>query len=741
MKYSTNSVPKLLITTGIIFCSALLSAETKTQNNTVGQSNYCLVNSNTTSNELLSIRNPNPVKDAIYLEADTGNIQPQSTSSLNGNVIIQQNTTVFTANSAQINRQTNDVTAQGNVVLSDTNFSLESPLIKYNLKDKTGTIDDAKYAIGTEGAHGKSTQIKQLDKNKLQMDNATFTSCPINKESWHLASGQINLNRDTQIGTAKNVTFKVGSVPIFYFPWLSFPINNQRLSGFLSPSVKLQTNAGISIPYYFNIAPNYDATVELTTIESRGLQINSEFRYLSKRHEGQIAYNFLSDDNSYNNEKRDHFKITHKTQLNKKTEININAEGVSDEDYFDDFSTSLETSTRSALERRIEIIQSNSPWTASAALEDYQILDVDDDQYSKLPELKLNYSPKTGPKDLKLDVSSELIYFDKDDDVTGTRADIKAKISKKWGNDAWFFKPSLSLEHTMYSLDDAIGESSINRTLPTLTLDGGLFFDRDIKTNSGNSFTQTLEPRLFYTHTPYKDQSDIPIFDTARTNFSESNQLFLENRFTGKDRIADTNQLTFAVSSRIQDRNNGKELFKATIGQVINFSDRKVTLPEGTILTGKRSDLLLELTGRINDNFRLASTVNLKSDDKSISNYDLRLNYQDDKKRIANLSFRKIDMELEQVSFSTSLPINDKWSMVASSDHDTKNDRNLESLLGLEYQDCCWKTRMVVKRYLTSDNETYETPVFIEFELKGLGNIGKSATSQIKEKIYGYDDF
>ena len=174
---------------------------------------------------------------------------------------------------------------------------------------------------------------------------------------------------------------------------------------------------------------------------------------------------------------------------------------------------------------------------------------------------------------------------------------------------------------------------------------------------------------------------------------------------------------------------------------MFNFNDRKVSLPGGTILTGKRSDLLLELTGRLNDRFRLASTINLKSDDRSISNYDLRLNYQDPKKRIVNLSFRKLNTELEQVSFSAALPINDKWSMVMSTDHDTQNDRNLESLVGFEYSDCCWKTRLVMKRYLTSDNISYENPVFLEFELKGLGNIGKSATRQIKEKIYGYDDF
>ena len=684
-----------------------------------------------------------PVADAIYLEADSGSILPQGTSTLDGNVFIQQNNTVFTADKAKINRTNSQLTATGNVVLSDTNFELKSPLINYNLEKKTGTINSAKYKIGTEGVRGESEQIIQVDNNNLILNDATFTSCPIGHDSWHLASGDIKLNRETQIGTAKNVTFNVGKTPIFYFPWLKFPINNQRLSGFLSPSVRLQSNAGITIPYYLNLAPNYDATVSLTTLQNRGIQLNNEFRYLTKIHNGELEYNFIPNDDSFAGEKRDYFKLNHLTRLNKNTEIKLNAEGVSDEEYFDDFSTSLETSTRPALQRRLEIVKKTEPWTLSAAVEDFQVLDINDDPYSKLPEFKLDYAPKTAPKDLKFDVSSELIYFDRNDSITGVRADIKSRLSKKFGNEAWYFKPTLSLQHTLYSLDNTIGKKHISRTLPTLSIDSGLVFDRDLpaKNNNSSLYTQTLEPRIFYSYTPFKDQSDIPIFDTARSNFSASNQLFLENRFTGKDRIADTNQLTFAVSSRIQDRKNGNELFRATLGQVFNLGDRKVTLPGGTILRGKRSDLLLEFAGRLNDRFRLASTINLKSDSKSVTNYDLRLNYQDEKRRIANLSLRKLDDELEQISISTALPINDKWSMVASTEHDTKNDRNLESLIGFEYQDCCWKTRLVVKRFLTSDNVDYETPIFLEFELKGLGNIGKSATRQIKEKIYGYDDF
>jgi LPS-assembly protein len=725
---------KALLFIGLLIYSTISNAKVTDYTSNFGQ---CLAS--TAVKPVFNGISKHPFPDAIYLEADQGTIVPDGISVLNGKVTIQQNQTQFNADTARFDRSTNHVIAKGNVTLSTQGLELKSPLIKYNLNKQTGTIEQAEYSMGDDGVHGTSSQIQKIDKDNLRLKDATYTSCPVSIDSWHLASSEIKLNNKTQIGNAKNVTFKVGKVPVFYFPWLRFPLNNQRFSGFLTPSIRLQSNAGISIPYYFNLAPNYDATLKLTTLKHRGYQIDTELRYLTKKHQGSIEYDFIPKDESFNNEKRDYFFVNHHTTLSDMNEINLKAEGVSDKDFIDDSSTSLETSIRPALERRLEFVHNNKAWHASAALEDFQVLDLADAPYAKLPELKLSYTPKTKPKELKVDVHSEITFFDKDDSVTGTRSDLKVNLSKKWGSDAWYFKPKVSLQHTLYSLsslDSDNRNTSLSRTLPTLTLDSGIFFDRDIK----DKYVQTLEPRLFYTYTPFKDQSDFPVFDTVKTDFSTSNLLFRENRFTGKDRIADTNQLTFALSSRIQNRQNGKELLKASIGQIINFSDRKVTLPGGTIQTGKRSDLVLELSGRLNDNFRLTSINTLNSESRKASSLDLRLNYKDEKNRIANLSFRKLDTELKQVSFSTFLPINDKWSFVSSVDQDIKNHRNLEVFAGLEYQDCCWKTRLVMKRYLTSDNITYETPIFLEFELKGLGNIGNSATRQIKDKIYGYDN-
>lgn len=698
----------------------------------------CAVNTHQNSSKPPKITNQ-PYPDAIYLSADEGTIRTEGITKLYGNIIIQSNDIQFNANEASFNRADNIVNAQGNVVLSSPNSILKSQSIQYNLKKQTGIIKNAEYEVGTEGAHGKSQQIEQIDKNNLQLSEATYTSCPVSVDSWHFSASKIELDKETQIGSAKNVTLKIGETPIFYFPWLNFPLSNQRLSGFLSPQIRLQTNAGISLPYYLNLAPNYDATITLSTLKHRGLKFDTEFRYLTERHQGTIKYDLLPDDSSSNNKLRDYFAIKHDTKLDKHTKIRLVAEGVSDKDYFNDFSTSLEDSTRSSLQRRLEITRNQGDWLVSAAVEDYQILDIKDAPYARLPEIKLRYHPKEKFKEFDVGLDSELVYFDKDNATTGTRADIKVFVSRKWGDDSWFIKPKLSLQHTSYSLNSS-KKRLINRTLPIFTLDSGLFFDRKI-TLKNKQYTQTLEPRLFYTKTPYKDQSNIPIFDTAKINFSATNQLFSENRFTGKDRIADTNQLTFAVTSRIQDPNSGIELFKASIGQSFSFSDKKVTLPNGTIQTGRLSNLVLELSGRVNEKLRASAVAVLNKDKRKIPNYELRLNYHDDKKRIANVSYRKLDTELKQLSFSGAMPITEKWSMVASIDQDVENNRNLQTLLGFEYQDCCWKTRIVAKRYLTADNKNYETPVFIEFELKGLGSLGTGASREIKDNIYGYDDY
>ena len=678
-----------------------------------------------------------PHPDAVYLEADSGVISRQGTSELDGSVIIQRNQQLLNADKASYDRRTNQVRATGNVTLNSGDTDFSSDKIDYNLAKQQGTIENAKYQVRGSHTNGQSKTITQKNADELELKQATYTTCPAPDPSWHLASGSIKLNNKTQTGRAENVTLRVGNVPLFYFPWLSFSLNDQRKSGFLSPKAGVSDQSGyeLTLPYYFNIAPNYDATLSVATLSERGWKLDGEFRFITEKSKGSVEYQVLPSDDKYDDEWRDYFKIGYEHKFGSRSKLTFKAEGVSDDEYFNDLSDSLVSSTTSALEREIRYSIDGTNWDFSLSALDYQVLDASYQPYAKLPEAKFSYqSPhKYNKTDFSLD--AEATYFEGSVDPTGLRIDVGLKATKRFGNDAWYVKPTAEYRLTQYNLQDNPGGNTLDRALPTFSLDSGLFFERILK----NGFKQTLEPRLFYTYTPYTDQSDIPIFDTAITDFSTTTQLFETNRFTGKDRIGDTNQLTLALTTRLQNPKTGQEFLEASAGQIFYFDDRKVTLPGESALTSRNSAVAFELSGRLNDQTRLSTTWLWDPDEDDWSSKEARINYQDDKQRIVNFSYQHLDGEVSEVDSSFSLPLNQKWSMVGRADYDMFNNRSLELLAGFEYKDCCWGTRVVARRYLTSDNITYDDALYFELELKGLGSIGNSARSILQEKTYGYE--
>jgi len=678
-----------------------------------------------------------PHVDAVYLEADNGVISRQGVSELDGSVIIQRNQQTLNADNARYDRQTEQVNASGNISLNSGKTTFSSDRIDYNLAKQAGTIENAKYQMEGSHVHGQSKTITQKNADELELSQATYTTCPAPDPSWHLSSGNISLNNKTKTGTAKNVVLRAGNIPLFYFPWLSFSLDNERKSGFLSPKAGISEHSGyeLTLPYYFNIAPNYDATLSLTALSERGWQLDGEFRFLSDFGKGSVEYQVLPSDDKYNDEWRDYFKIGYEHTMGPRSKLRLKAEGVSDNDYFTDLGDGLVSSTTSALEREVRYSIDGANWDFSLSALDYQVLDASYQPYAKLPEAKFSYQSPHKYNKTDVSVEAEATYFEGSADPTGMRVDIGLKATKRFGNEAWYLKPSAEYRLTQYNLQDNPGGNTLSRNLPTYSLDGGLFFDRLLK----NGLKQTLEPRLFYTYTPYTDQSDIPVFDSSVIDFSTSTQLFSSNRFTGKDRIGDSNQLTLALTSRLQNPKTGQEMLNISAGQVFYFDDRKVTLPGESALTNNRSDIAFELAGRLNDKTRLSTTWLWDPDNTDWSSKEARINYQDDKKRILNFSYQNLQDEVEEIDASFSLPLTQKWSMVGRADYDLFNDRSLELLAGVEYQDCCWGTRITARRYLTSDNITYDDALYFELELKGLGSIGNSARSILQEKTYGYE--
>ncbi len=686
---------------------------------------------------------------AVLLEADEGILQAQGISSLEGNVIIQQDENLIHADKATYDNRDGNVTAFGNVLFSTDSMQLKSSEVHYQMRTGKGAMKNAEYILTSGLGHGSSKLLKQNGKEKTQLKDATFSTCPPGHRSWHLASSDIKLNHTTQEGVARNVTFKAGNIPLFYTPYFSFPLNDQRKSGFLAPNFKVSERSGtiFSTPYYLNLAPNFDATLTPNILTKRGLKLDTEFRYLTANDKGVINFEYLPGDNVFNNEDRSLVSIKHKTQISKNTQLSINAADISDVDYFQDFGDSLINSSIAALERRIDLTHLGKNWSFNTSLQDYKVLDstniqdINNNPYSRLPELRFQYTPAYKTNHTQYFFETELVNFDKNNATTGLRLDINGIASRYFGNSAWYVEPSLQLRHTQYSLDLDNTATSIDnspfRTLPTASIDAGLFFERMIKNKSK---IQTLEPRLLYTYTPFKDQSNIPIFDSAAASFSTSTRLFAKNRFTGKDRIGDTNQLTAALTTRLIDADDGHEILTASIGQIFFFNDRKVTLPNDPVESGSSSELALELAGELNNRIRIIASTYWDPQKETFSSTETRLHYKDNKGRRINLAYRNLDEELEQAEISFSTPINDNWSLVGKFERDLKNDRFLETLGGVEYTNCCWKTRLVARRFLTSDNVTYDNVPFIEFELKGLGNLGTGATDLLEEQIYGYDN-
>lgn len=697
----------------------------------------------TVDTNLNSLTSPLPSlpKGAVLVEADDGFIKAKGISTLEGNVIIQQGEKIIRADKASYNNKNSNVTAFGNVLLTTESMKLKSSEISYNMKNSKGTIKDAEYTLTNGQGHGSSKLLKQNGKDLTQLSSASFSTCPPNHRSWHIASSDIKLNHGSQIGSARNVTFKAGNIPLFYSPYFSFPLNNQRKSGFLAPGFAVSDRSGsiLSTPYYLNLASNFDATLTPNLLTKRGIKLDSEFRYLTENDKGIINFEYLPSDNVANDEDRSLVSIEHTTKISENLQLSINAAEISDVDYFEDFGDSLVSSSIAALERRIDLTRTGKNWTFNTSIQDYKVLDSNDAPYSRLPELHFQYTPKRKIGNTQYFFETELVKFDKDNATTGLRFDINTVASKRYGDPGWYLEPSFQLRHTQYSLDnnDLKTDNSPSRSLPTASIDAGLFFERGLKSSRK---IQTLEPRILYTYTPYKDQSDIPVFDSAATSFSTSTRLFSKNRFTGKDRIGDTNQLTMALTTRLLNPRKGREVLTASIGQIFFLNDRRVTLPGDPIETSSNSELALELAGKLNKNTRLITSTYWDTEKKQASSTEFRLHYKDANKRAINLAYRNLHKELEQVELSFATPLNDSWSLVGKLERDLKNNRVLETLGGVEYSNCCWKARLVARRFLTSDNVTYDNVPFFEFELKGLGNLGTGATNVLEEQIYGYNN-
>jgi len=659
---------------------------------------------------------------------------------LKGKVMVKSKDQTLRADKVIYNEKAQRVDTSGNITLITKDTVIKGTSGHKILNKNKAQINNAEFYSVSRNARGKAKQANIDNANQTRFKNVQYTTCKKTKQVWVLSASTLLLDKNKGIGVAKNVIVKIGPVPVLYLPRISFPIDDRRKSGFLAPSLgySKRTGADIRTPYYWNIAPNRDAVITPRHINDRGFQLGGEYRFLTSNSKGKIGFEYLPNDEIYRD---DRYSFTYKqsARLSRYWTTNIDLNTASDPDYFVDLGSSLASSSSTQLERRIDFSYTRTHWSVLTRFQNYQPLTGVSESYQRLPQVLLNGNFPMGNR-LTYHIRAEAVQFDHDLNlVTGTRVDINPALSYKLFNQPGYFLTSkIGVRYTQYELDNTTGPTSIERSLPIFSLDGGLYADRYFKWR-GKPYLQTLEPRLYYLNVSREDQSNIPIFDTSLLDF-DTNQLFRENRFSGADRQGDANQITLALTTRFISESTGIEKFSATLGQIVYFENRLVTLPGGTAQISKNSDAVAEFTWRPTTYqlLRLSTQWDPQSTRTRVTL--LGYQYKPNKRHLINVAYRFRENSIEQTDFSTRWKIARNWNFVGRWNYSIRDKTTVEGLAGLEYSSCCWALRLVARNYIRGINAEKENSIQLQIVLKGLSRIGDNIGTLLKQSIDGYDD-
>ena len=639
-------------------------------------------------------------------------------------------------------------------------------------RDPNTLFDTANQQLGSTNIEGESNLNKQLGasrgdaetilfegQNKKRLKGARYTTCEADSDDWYIKAGEIEIDDYTKTATATNARVEFMGVPFLYTPWMSFSFLNQRKSGFLAPTVGSTSRSGFEVltPYYWNIAPNMDATLAPRYLSKRGIQYQGEYRYMGENFSGSDSLEYLRD--SETDQNRYYTRLTHEHSFGNGWSANYNLEKVSDDQYFSELSTRIVVTSRVNLPQQGQVNYSGENWTFNGLVQKYQTLDDQSFPYERLPQLTLNGNEDFGPTNVNL--YSQWVSFDRDEkafdrileqvdndiqlqtNVTGSRATLYPSISLPLARPYGYFTPKFGVHYTKYDLDDPAytlngvsGQyNSATRTLPIFSVDSGLYFDRDMRVVK-NTYTQTLEPRLYYVYVPYKDQSNLPVFDSALADLNMST-LFLENQFTGNDRINDANQLSLAVTTRLIDSKTGIQRLQATLGQRFYFSEQKVVLPGYNPRDGDRSDIIGAVTARLRNDWNVDGFWQYNTDRSRAIRTNLGARYNPEPGKTLNLSYRYTEERLDQVDLSGQWPLSPGWYGVGRWNYSFRENQPIEGIAGVEYNAGCWQARGVLQRVSTATADA-NYAFFIQLELGGLASIGSNPLSLLSRSIPGY---
>jgi LPS-assembly protein len=697
---------------------------------------------------------------------------------LRGHVVVRQGARTIKANQLEYDRYNNSLKTQGGIDYTDPLAHITGSGGSYS-PTEGAQFESATFSLVQRSARGAAKEMQLSPQGLIRLERVTFTTCPINDQSWILRAARITLDTHKRIGIARHARIDFKGVPILYLPWVSFPLGDQRKSGFLFPTVGNTSRGGaqVSVPYYFDIAPNVDFTLQPTEYSRRGPDIGGDFRYLTQRQHGELDWDYLPNDGVYG-AGRSRVKLENVTELPGNFRLTLDGENVSDTQYFEDFSTGPEGTSTPFLDRRAVLSYRDLHWNIAGMAEQYQTIDstllLGNRPYARVPDLTVSADYGWGPNNvLHYGFDSEVVDFRRSTGVDGWRLDLYPTTSLNFEGPGYFIRPSVAYRATQYELSDTVpGQpSSPSRSLPIASLDTGLQLERSA--GSHDQRTITLEPRVMYLYVPYRDQSELPVFDTAVPDLDPV-ELFRTNRYVGADRVGDANQVSMGVTTRLLNAMDGRQYLTATFGQEVYLTAPRVTLPGELPRTDHRSDLVAQLALTAFQNWSADAEVQWDPQSSQTQRAHVELQYRPAPDRIVNLGYRfergiyeeaalvtgqpgqpvqtvlcgtavTPSCNVQQLEASATWPIGGSWSVFARGVYSLADQEALERFAGFEYRACCWSLRLGARRYVgarptisTARTGPQDTGIWLQLELTGLASVGSASDASLSEAIPGY---
>jgi LPS-assembly protein len=736
------------------------------------------------------------------IEGDELQGQEQSSTLVQGNVRLQRGDQFLGTDRLTFNSETGDYTAEGSVRYQDSGMRIVADRAEGNQEADTHRITDLRYQLTERRGSGGADRI-ELTGDQGALVGATYSTCDPAQRVWELEADRIDIDTEKGLAVARGAKVRIGKVPVLYVPWFMFPVDDRRRTGLLYPSVSLSGRNGFDWrqPIYFNLAPNYDATLYPRIMSERGVMLGSEFRWLYPQGQGTVAATFMPSDRLPENEPdryflrdvngnvltdangngipdpdtpdgaRGQFALNALHTLGSKWYATANLGWVSDTHYLEDFSKSLYGVASYFIRSDVGAYGRGRNWEASITADRYQLADYTLTEanlpFDRLPRAYAHWAQPFVDDLIEVGVDGEAVRFEHQIYDAGSRIDLKPYAAMSFEGAAWFVRPKVAWRYTGYELEAgrarqiaqsrasvAFGQpvenltqaqiaqyydASPSRSLPISSLDMGVYFDRST-TIRGEHYLHTVEPRLYYLRVPYEDQSDLPLFDTAPMTFSWG-QLFRDNRYTGPDRQTDANQITTAVTTRLISEDDGRERLAASIGQIHYLDDSRVTtsIGENIAVERGRSAWIADVSVSPSDRWTINAAYQWDPKFRREDLASLRARYLFGDAGIVNIAYRYRRDLLEQADFSFVYPVKRNWSVVGRYYYSLRDRQELEVLGGVQWESCCLAVRLLSRRYLRDRSGNLNESLQLEVELKGLGSAGQKTERVLRRAILGYD--